>query len=317
MNKRTKGIMLGIIVGLAWGLDSTLMGVVGQNKIFEGFASSPLVSAFFHDSFAFFWIALTLLFSHQLKGSFELLKTKKGKAAAVAALVGAPVGMSAYLLAIKYATAPYASSISVIYPGVGAVLSYLLLKEKLSKRACLGIFISLLGSFMLGFKPTGDIPSTFGTGILFALLAVLGWASEGVIIGFAMKHIKNEDHVQAAPQQFLCLRYFISMISYGLVVVPFSGGTSIALDVIKSGLFLQFAGIATLGAITYLCWYKAVDLIGAAMGTALNSTAALWTIVFSIILFGSPINLHLILWGIVIVAGVFIFAIEPKRKKGE
>lgn len=79
MNKRTKGIILGIIVGLAWGLDSTLMGVVGQDKIFEGFASSPLVSAFFHDSFAFFWIALTLLFSHQLKGSFELLKTKKEK----------------------------------------------------------------------------------------------------------------------------------------------------------------------------------------------------------------------------------------------
>ena len=315
MNNRTKGILLGITVGLAWGLDSTLMGVLGQNNIFDGFNSSPLVSAFFHDSFAFLWIALTLLFSKQLKGSFELLKTKKGKAAAVAALVGAPVGMSAYLLAIKYATAPYASSISVIYPGVGAVLSYLLLKEKLSKRAALGIFISLLGSFMLGFKPSGDIPSTFGTGIIFALLAVLGWASEGVIIGFAMKHIKNEDHIQAAPQQFLCLRYFISMITYGFLVVPLSGGFPITLEVVKTGLFIKFGMVAILGAITYLCWYKAVDLIGAAMGTALNSTAALWTIIFSIILFGAPANLHLIIWGIVIVAGVFIFAIEPKKNK--
>ena len=317
MNKRGKGILLGIVVGLAWGLDSTLMGVVGQNKIFDNFSSSPLVSAFFHDSFAFIWIALTLLFSHQLKGCFSLLKTKKGKATAVAALVGAPVGMSAYLLAIKFATAPYASSISVIYPGVGAVLSYLLLKEKLSKRACFGITISLLGSFMLGFKPTGDVPSTFGTGILFALLAVLGWASEGVIIGFAMKHIKNEDHIQAIPQQFLCLRYLISMLSYGLVVVPFSGGVPVAIEVIKTGLFVKYGGIAILGAITYLCWYKAVDLIGAAMGTALNSTAALWTIIFSIILFGASINLHLIIWGIVIVIGVFIFAIEPKKSKGE
>ena len=317
MNKRGKGVLLGIVVGLAWGLDSTLMGVVGQNKVFDNFSSSPLVSAFFHDSFAFIWIALTLLFSHQLKGCFTLLKTKKGKATAVAALVGAPVGMSAYLLAIKFATAPYASSISVIYPGVGAVLSYLLLKEKLSKRACFGIAISLLGSFMLGFKPTGDVPSTFGTGILFALLAVLGWASEGVIIGFAMKHIKNEDHIQAIPQQFLCLRYLISMLSYGLVVVPFSGGVSIAIEVIKTGLFVKYGGIAILGAITYLCWYKAVDLIGAAMGTALNSTAALWTIIFSIILFGASINLHLIIWGIVIVIGVFIFAIEPKKSKGD
>ncbi len=315
MNNRTKGILLGITVGLAWGLDSTLMGILGKNNIFTGFDSSPLVSAFFHDSFAFFWIAITLIFSQQLKGSFQLLKTKKGKATAVAALVGAPVGMSAYLLAIKYATAPYASSISVIYPGIGAILSYLLLKEKLSKRAALGIFISLLGSFMLGFKPSGNIPPTFGTGIIFALLAVLGWASEGIIIGFAMKHIKNEDHIQAAPQQFLCLRYFISMITYAFVVVPLSGGFPIAIQVIKTGLFIKFGTVAILGAITYLCWYKAVDLIGAAMGTALNSTAALWTIVFSILFFGSPANLHLIIWGIVIVVGVFVFAIEPKKKK--
>ncbi len=306
MNNRTKGILLGITVGLAWGLDSILMGAVGV---------TPLVSAFFHDSFAFFWIGLTLLFSKQLYGSFQLLKTKKGKATAVAALVGAPVGMSAYLLAIKYATAPYASSISVIYPGVGALLSYFLLKEKLSKRAVIGIFISLLGSFMLGFKPTGDIPATFGTGILFALLAVLGWASEGVIIGFAMKHIKDEDHIQAAPQQFLCLRYFVSMIIYGFLVLPLSGEIYTAFEVVKTGVFLKFAGIAIFGAITYLCWYKAVDLIGAAMGTALNSTAALWTIVFSIVLFGAPANSHLIIWGLVIVAGVFIFAIEPKKSK--
>ncbi len=51
------------------------------------------------------------------------------------------------------------------------------------------------------------------------------------------------------------------------------------------------------------------------MGTALNSTAALWTIIFSIVLFGAPANLHLIIWGLVIVAGVFIFAIEPKKNK--
>lgn len=132
-----------------------------------------------------------------------------------------------------------------------------------------------------------------------------------------MKHIKNEDHIQAIPQQFLCLRYLISMLSYGLVVVPFSGGIPVAIEVIKTGLFVKYGGIAILGATTYLCWYKAVDLIGAAMGTALNSTAALWTIIFSIILFGASINLHLIIWGIVIVIGVFIFAIEPKKSKGE
>ncbi|MBN1066309.1 DMT family transporter [Clostridium botulinum] len=323
-----KGLMFGILVGLAWGLDGVLMGRLGGNSIFTdktfalsrgiseiSFEFSPLVTAFFHEGFCFIWVALVLLFNKQLKHMFYLLfKTKKGKAAAIAALVGSPVGMSAYLLGIKYATAPYASSISVIYPGVGAILSYLILKEKLSVRAVLGISVSLLGSFMLGFNP-GDVPATFLKGVLFAIVAVLGWSLEGVIIGFAMKHIKDEDHIKATPQQFLGLRYFISMISYAIIVLPLIKGYPLAGYIVQSGLVLKYAGIAILGAITYLAWYKAVDLIGAAMGTALNSTAALWTIIFSALLFRNKITGSLLLWGCVIVIGVFIFAIDPKSFK--
>ena len=193
--------------------------------------------------------------------------------------------MSAYLLGIKFAGAPYASSISVIYPGIGAVFSYFLLKEKLSIRAIIGISISLLGSFMLSFNPSTKVPDTFMLGIFFAGIAVLGWALEGVIIGFAMKHIKGEDHIQATPQQLLCLRYFVATIAYGAIVLPIIKGYPLAGVIVKQGLIWQYAGIAILGALTYLAWYKAVDLIGSALGTALNSTAALWTIIFSTLLF--------------------------------
>lgn len=324
-----KGLLLGIFVGIAWGLDGVLMGRVGLNSIFTdkafalsqgisetSFSFSPLVTAFFHESFCFFWVALVLLFSKQLKHVFYLLfKTKKGKAAAIAALVGSPIGMSAYLLGIKYATAPYASSISVIYPGVGALLSYLFLKEKLSLNSVIGIIISLTGSFMLGFNPTGNMPDTFFKGIMFAFVAVLGWALEGVIIGFAMKHIKDEVSVESTPQQLLCLRYLVSMVAYAVIVLPAIKGYPLASNIVSSGLVFKYALIAILGAFTYLSWYKAVDLIGSAMGTALNSTSALWTIIFSALLFGNKITPTLAFWGIVIVIGVFIFAINPKTLK--
>lgn len=324
-----KGLLLGIFVGIAWGLDGVLMGRVGLNSIFTdkafalsqgisetSFSFSPLVTAFFHESFCFFWVALVLLFSKQLKHVFYLLfKTKKGKATAIAALVGSPIGMSAYLLGIKYATAPYASSISVIYPGVGALLSYLFLKEKLSLNSVIGIIISLTGSFMLGFNPTGNMPGTFFKGIMFAFVAVLGWALEGVIIGFAMKHIKDEVSVESTPQQLLCLRYLVSMVAYAVIVLPAIKGYPLASNIVSSGLVFKYAIIAILGAFTYLSWYKAVDLIGSAMGTALNSTSAIWTIIFSALLFGNKITPTLAFWGIVIVIGVFIFAINPKTLK--
>ena len=320
-----KGILLGILVGIFWGLDGVLMGMVGKLPLLSSleaaaaanvsetaFRFSPLVTAFFHESFCFVWVALVLLMGKQLKQAFYvLLHTKKGRATAIAALVGSPIGMSAYLLGIKYAGAPYASSISVIYPGVGALISYLVLKEKLSKRAVLGIAISLFGSFMLGFNPSSDVPDTFFMGVLFASLAVLGWALEGVIIGFAMKHVKNEDDVQATPQQLLCIRYFIAALAYAIIVLPAIKGYPLAAGIVKQGLIWRYAGIAILGAMTYLSWYKAVDLIGAAMGTALNSTAALWTIIFSALLLKAPISPALAFWGVVIVLGVFVFAVDP------
>ena len=324
-NNYRKGIMFGILVGIVWGLDGVLMGQTGLSPVFTDqtyamelgispltFAFSPLVTAFFHESFCFFWVAVFLMMKKQLRQAFYiLLHTKKGRATALAALVGSPIGMSAYLLGIKFAGAPYASSISVIYPGVGALISWLVLKEKLSKHAVIGIAISLLGSFMLGFKPSGDVPATFMKGVLFACLAVLGWALEGVIIGFAMKHVKGEDTVEAAPQQLLCLRYFIAMIAYAVIVLPAIQGYSMAGVIVSQGLVFRYAGIAILGAITYLSWYKAVDLIGAAMGTALNSTAALWTIIFTALLFKGNVTPTLAFWGVVIVIGVFIFAVDP------
>lgn len=324
-NNYTKGILLGVLIGLLWGLDSILMEKVGSAPFLTNlevataagisettFRFSPLVTAFFHESFCFLWVALVLLMSKQLRHTFYILfHSKRGLATAIAALVGSPIGMSAYLLGIKFAGAPYASSISVIYPGVGAVISYFVLKEKLSVRAIIGIGISLLGSFMLGFNPSAEVPDTFMLGILFAGIAVLGWALEGVIIAFAMKHIKCEEHIQATPQQLLCLRYFVAMIAYGVLVLPLIKGYPLAGVIVKQGLVWQYAGIAILGALTYLSWYKAVDLIGSALGTALNSTAALWTIIFSSLLFKAPLTPTLIIWGIVIVLGVFIFAVDP------
>ena len=166
---------------------------------------------------------------------------------------------------------------------------------------------------MLGFKPSAGVPSTFMMGVGFAALAVLGWALEGVMIGYAMKHIHDEDHIDATPQQLLCLRYFIAMLTYAFVVIPVIQGYPMVREIVSEGLVFKYGGIAILGALTYLSWYKAVDLIGSAMGTALNSTAALWTILFSAILLNTPMTPSLIFWGVVIVCGVFIFAMDQKK----
>lgn len=313
-----KGLFFGGLVGFAWGLDTVLMGLVGSSTILKTASSSTLVSAFLHDAFCFFWLVLVALFNRQLLDTFKLLKTKKGKVTFLAAVVGGPIGMSGYVIGIKYAAPAYASSLSVIYPGVGAILSYFILKEKLSKRAIIGITVSLIGSAALGYSKVDlNMYPDFYKGMAFTLLAVLGWASEGVIIGYAMKKIKNEDHIKATPQQFLTLRYLTSFVVYGAIIMPMVDGYKVVGQLATNNELIYFPGIAILGAITYLSWYKAVNYIGASMGTALNSTAAFWAIAFSSLILGTEITPYLAICGIVIILGVFIFAVDFKEFFGK
>ena len=316
MTNTQKGISFGVLVGFAWGLDTVLMGMVSSNSTILSNASSgtSLVTAFLHDFFCFLWLILAMLCMKQLKQTFQLLKTKKGKAACLAAFIGAPIGMSGFVLGIKYAAPAYASAISVVYPGVGAILAYFILKEKINKKAVAGIAISILGSVALGYSKV-DINAypQFYLGIAFTGLAVFGWAFEGVILGYAMKKIKDEENIIATPQQFLTLRYLTSATVYGLIIMPLVGGYQ-TIALLSSTTIFSFVGIAILGAITYLSWYKAVDYVGAGMGTALNSTATFWALIFSWLILGKPITPYLAICAAIIISGVFIFALSAQKK---
>lgn len=317
MTNSQKGLAFGILVGIAWGLDTVLMGMLSQNSLILSHASSAtsLVIAFLHDIFCFMWLVLVMCLTKKLLSTFKLLTTKRGKAVCVAALVGAPIGMSGFVLGIKYAAPAYASAISVIYPGIGAILAYFILKEKLPIKAVLGIVLSIIGSAALGYsKVDMSLYPHFYLGIAFSLIAVLGWASEGVILGYAMKKIKTEENISATPEQFLTLRYLTSAVIYGLVIMPIVGGYHVIGQLSLSVIF-SFMGIAILGAITYLSWYKAVDYVGAGLGTALNSTASFWALIFSWIILKQTITPYLMICCGIIVVGIFTFALASQNKQ--
>jgi len=317
MTNSQKGLAFGILVGFAWGLDTVLMGVLSRNSIVLSNATSAtsLVVAFLHDAFCFMWLILVMSLTKQFLSTFKLLKTKKGRAVCIAAFIGAPIGMSGFVLGIKYAAPAYASAISVIYPGIGAILAYFILKEKLSIKAILGISLSIIGSAALGYSKIDiSVYPQFYLGIAFTCIAVLGWASEGVILGYAMKKIKNEENIEATPEQFLTLRYFTSAMVYGLLIMPAVGGYN-AIVHLPSSEILSFAGIAILGTITYLSWYKAVSYVGAGLGTALNSTASFWALIFSWLILKQPITPYLAICSGVIIIGIFIFALASQKKQ--
>lgn len=53
----------------------------------------------------------------------------------LAAVIGGPIGMTGYVLAINYMGASIGAVASAVFPAIGAILAYFFLKEKCSGTA--------------------------------------------------------------------------------------------------------------------------------------------------------------------------------------
>ncbi|MDU2688036.1 hypothetical protein GOD95_11775 [Paeniclostridium sordellii] len=106
MINKNKGLFSGVMSGVLWGLDTALTGIILNMSIFikvqKTILLAPFVSAFLHDMFSSLWIFLYIIATKQLKLVLKSLKTRSGKVICMAAILGGPVGMAAYLMAIKY-----------------------------------------------------------------------------------------------------------------------------------------------------------------------------------------------------------------------
>lgn len=237
----------------------------------------------------------------QLLTTFKGIKTRSGRFIVLAALLGGPIGMTGYVLAIKYIGPSYTAIISSLYPAIGAFFSYLFLKEKMKPLSIFGLTLSLLGIIALGYSPT-QVGNNFVLGFFFALLCVIGWASEAVICAYGMSE------KEISPEESLLIRQLTSAITYAFLLLPLLNGVSTTLSI----SITPAAGIilitALLGTSSYVCYYKAIHHIGATRGMSLNITYSAWAILFGSLLLGQSISFKSVICSAVIMLGSILAA---------
>jgi len=85
----------------------------------------------------------------------------------------------------------------------------------------------------------------------------------------------------------LQIRETTSALVYGLIILPLFGAWAFTLDSFPS-LATAVIGLSGLaGALSYLFYYKAISVIGAARGMALNISYSAWAVLFGLILLGA------------------------------
>lgn len=310
-NNSKVGSISGITSGLAWGLDAVIIGTILAATLFARNDNiiflAPFVVAFLKDSISAIYMSIINISRGNFKFVLKGFKTKSGLFIAIGALFGGPFGMTCYMFSMRYIGPAYTANISAIYPAVGAVLAFIFLKEKIAKNTWMGIGLSVMGVFVLGYSGSGTISrSIFIIGIIFALGAVVGWASESVVCAYGMK----ED---IGPLEALNIRYVVSAIVYGAIIVPLLKGHFLTGQVLMSRTIWLLALSALVAMISYIFYYKAIYMIGAARATTLNITYALWTIVFQRLILGTPLTSQLIVGSVIITLGTVLVIAKPSE----
>lgn len=293
----------GLSSGALWGLDTVILGIALTMIPFLGSPDAALGSAVLHDVVC----ALILLFYMGVRGrlrdTWTAAGTRSGRAVMGGALLGGPIGMTGYLIAINNIGPGYTAIISSFYPAVGTFLAVVLLKEKMRGRQIVALMVALSGIIAIGYSSSGaEVPGTAWVGITAALLCVFGWGSEAVILAWGMRDDKVDNETA------LQIRETTSALIYVLVVAPIFGIVGFTWHAVATPAMGVVAVAALAGTVSYLFYYKAIDTIGASRGMALNISYSAWAIVFGLVLMGAVPGVLEVVSCVVILVGTVLAA---------
>lgn len=303
-------MIYGLTAGILWALDTVILGIALAMSPFvatkEAMFLAPFVSTFLHDFCSSIWMFIYLGIKKEWGAVVQAAKTKSGRFIMLSALMGGPIGMTAYVKAIHYIGPAYTAIISSVFPALGALFSYIFLKEKMRPIQIIGLFVSIAGVIVLGYTPGGSGEGNMIIGFGCALLCCVGWASEAVICAYGMKDpdITNE--------HALMIRQVTSALFYGIVLLNVFKGWDFAISVVPTTATGIIIVAALFGTACYVLYYKAITIIGASKTMALNITYAAWAIVFSLIFLHMIPDIKSIICAVVIVTGSIVAAAEKQ-----
>lgn len=311
-NNLIKGSSFGLLAGLTWGLDTVISAIALSMFPFISLKKSallaPFVGVFFHDSISGIWTFIYILVTGKLRDLIKVITSKSIIVVLIIGFLAGPVAMTGYYGAVNYMGAGNAATFTAIYPAVGALLSVIFFRERLNYKGWIGLIVSIIGVMILSYGSDSE-PMTL-KGVLFGLMAVLGWGGETILCALGLETDDSLD-----PSLVLQIRQIISGFTYILIFLPLLSAFPVVKEVImhKSTL-LMFILAAFCGTVSIIFYYKTVDSAGPTKAMGLNSTCSIWSMVFALILQGKEITISMIIAAIIVIGGTLFMVSQPTRK---
>lgn len=324
-----KGNVIGLLSGLTWALytivlytvlnlyanaKGDLLSIKGIMLILITTMLISLADLFFNVIFELF----VLRKNNLIKEFKSVFFSKKGFGIIPAAILAGPLGLIPYAI-VSAISAPVAGAFSALYPVVGAVASFLVFRERLSKVKIIGGIISIIGVIA-----TYQLEKVSFIVYIIALIPAFGWGLEAI---FGYKLIKDDVN----PIVTITLRHIYSifiLVTCLIILLIFSGEYSYIIDFYSGIQFSDMAAIMNesfiwpifamgsfIGATSYILWYVSMKYISVAPAMILNISYVLWIpIILMLPPFSQQISPNVLLGCIIVFAGTSLVIIGDNIK---
>lgn len=254
--------------------------------------------------FALIWNIIYLSLSKNLK---NFLKTKKAQKLILLKLgLIEIVATTGFFAAIKImhnpATVSFLANIAPVYV---ILLGVFFLKEKLSNWEIVGAVLTLVGAFVISFKPNFDFDNDFLWGLLIIVLYTFV---------FAVGKVLSKKHIKDIHPSVLTINRVIFLFAFSLIMM-FAYGESLVLT--QTALFNTFLGSLLGPMLAALSSYYAIQFISASKASLLGTFKGFLVLITSYLYFGIFPLWYQVAGGGLTILGVVLITLAKQVQKNK
>jgi drug/metabolite transporter (DMT)-like permease len=296
MNKETLGTLLAIVTALFSGI------AIPTNKVFV-VNMDPIVFTAVRS------IIIGVIFLVLVQWQFRAVKKQKNKQKnkiifnwkylAGIAIIGGAIAFALYFTGLKLTTAARAAFLHKTLPLYTALLAFLFLKEKLTKKYLSAMALMIIGTvaiYSATINPS-DLWSNPQLGDLLVISATILWAVENVLAKKAINRGSTNFLISFSRM------FFGGLILFGVVLLTGKAGILLTLTTVQIVNILISTGLLLAYVFFY---YWSLRLINVSKAAVMLLLAPVVSLVISIAVLHEPASMLQLVGSLVILIGAYL-----------
>ncbi len=211
------------------------------------------------------------------------------------------------LYGLKFTSATESGIITSTNPAILAILSLIILKEKISIRTWIGIILCIIGIVFINFVKTMEIANSLPLRLFGNLLVILAVIGESLFTVFRKKVSFSDKPITST---------LIIIIFSLMMFLPISIFDSLRFDY-SNLVFLDFVPLIIYGlfctVIAYICWFAGVSKVKISVAAGFTGIMPISSVILSFLVLGEIITWKHILGVLLVLIGIYTIAFFKRR----